>query len=439
MADYVAVSKKIYSFKERRRLRALAKSLLPPGFGLIVRTVAEDKSAKTLDTDLRLLLDRWRKIEGKLKEKADPPVLLHEDVSLVSSVIRDLFSDEYDKIRIDDHRLYRNIRSYVSAVAPHMAPRVDLHKGKVPIFEDAKIAHSVAEAFAPRVDLPSGGYLFIEHTEAMHVIDVNSGRAGKGLTQEENSLKVNLESARAIAKQLRLRDLGGIIVVDFIDLREDKNRKKVYDELKREFRKDRAVTKILPMSDFGVVQITRQRLRPSITTQQEAPGAGDQDTDASRNGEPRAPRERQAPSPEQLTQKIERWLGNYRKRGGKGPVSLNVHPYTAAFLTKRFPSFATRWCVRYRVRVRIESDSGVRPGEFKAVADRPARTSGKDKAGPRKSSSDRGSVPDQRSTRRDSDGRRDSGKRPSGTTNHETQQVENTTVAGESRPDRTGT
>lgn len=266
LANYVAVSKKIVSYKERRRLRTLAKSLVPEGFGVIVRTVAAGKNAKALDTDLRLLTERWRKIEEKLQDHPKPPLLVHEDVNMASSVIRDLFSDDYDRILIDDPRVYRKTKGYVQAVAPQMAPAVQLHQDKKPVFEACGIAGDVQEAFESRVDLPSGGYLFIERTEAMHVVDVNSGRAGRGMKQEDSSLKVNLEAARVIARQVRLRDLGGIIVVDFIDLRDEKNKRKVYDELKKEFRRDRAVTKLLPMSDFGLIQITRQRLRPSITT-----------------------------------------------------------------------------------------------------------------------------------------------------------------------------
>ncbi|HET6569826.1 MAG TPA: Rne/Rng family ribonuclease, partial [Rhodothermales bacterium] len=265
LADYVAVSKKIISYKERRRLRTLAKSLLPEGFGVIVRTVAEGKNAKALDTDLRLLVEKWRKIERKLQGKPEPPMKVHDDVNMVSSIMRDLFTDDYDRILVDDPRVHRNIKSYVQAVAPQMAPAVQLYKGQEPVFAHAKIARDAAQAFESRVDLPSGGYLFIERTEAMYVVDVNSGRSGRGMTQEENSLRVNMEAARVITRQIRLRDIGGIIVVDFIDLRDDRNKQKVYDELKKEFRKDRAVTKILPMSDFGLIQITRQRLRPSIT------------------------------------------------------------------------------------------------------------------------------------------------------------------------------
>ena len=272
LANYVAVSKKIVSYKERRRLRTLAKSLVPEGFGVIVRTVASGKNAKALDTDLRLLVEKWRRIEEKLQGSPKPPVLVHEDVNMASSIIRDLFSDDYDRILIDDGRLYRKTKGYVQAVAPHMAPAVQLHQSKQPIFEATRIKDDVTQAFESRVDLPSGGYLFIERTEAMHVVDVNSGRAGRGMRQEDSSLKVDLEAARVIARQIRLRDLGGIIVVDFIDLRDEKNRRKVYDELKKEFRRDRAVTKLLPMSDFGLIQITRQRLRPSITTYASADG-----------------------------------------------------------------------------------------------------------------------------------------------------------------------
>ena len=254
--DYVAVSKKIWSTRERKRLQALGRSLLPDGFGLIIRTVAAGKDAKTLHTDMSLLVDKWTKIQKKLEGNPSPPKLLHQDVSMVSSVIRDLFTDDYDRILIDDPRLFKSVQTYIRAVAPGMLNAVQQHESDKPVFEAVGADKAIAEAFSQRVDLASGGYIIIEHTEAMHVIDVNSGRAGKGESQEDNSLKVDLEAASVIAQQLRLRDLGGIIVVDFIDLREDKNRNKVVNRLKKEFRKDRAVTKVLPMSDFGLIQIT---------------------------------------------------------------------------------------------------------------------------------------------------------------------------------------
>ena len=404
LADYVAVSKKIASYKERRRLRTLAKSLLPEGFGVIVRTVAEGRNAKALDTDLRLLLDKWRKIEAKLAGKPKPPLVVHEDVNMVSSVIRDLFSDDYDRILIDDPRLYRNIKGYIQAIAPQMAPAVRLHKGRKPIFEATGIARDVAEAFESRVNLPSGGYLFIEHTEAMHVVDVNSGRAGKGLTQEQNSLKVNLEAARVIARQVRLRDLGGIIVVDFIDMRNERNRKKVFDELKSAFRRDRAVSKILPMSDFGLIQITRQRLRPSITTtatgsngavtgaaggaaekkrtavavekspavvEKEGPGekknvAVKERRPATRREKPAEKPERTPPlTPEAMVEEIEKKIVAYKKRDGQGPLRLRVHPFTAAYLQRGLLNCLGRWRMKFHVRVRIEPDAALEPTRFR--------------------------------------------------------------------------
>ena len=376
LGDYVAVSRRIQSYKERRRLRALAKSLLPKGFGLIVRTVADGQNAKALDTDMRLLLEKWRRIEKKLQEKAQPPVLLHEDVSMVSSIIRDLFSEEFEQILIDNPRLHRNVKNYIHAVAPHVAPRVKLHKGPEHIFARAKIDKSVQEAFESRVNLVSGGYLIIEHTEAMHVVDVNSGRAGKGLSQEENSLRVNLESARAIAKQLRLRDLGGIIVVDFIDLRDDRNRRKVFDELRREFRKDRAVTKVLPMSDFGVVQITRQRLRPSITTTSTSTGDAVTDNGKPAEVEPTVPQDppkvvvekkkdpRRFETPDKVVNRMEKWLERFRSARKKGPLSLHVHPFTAAFLTRNVPSQLTKWSLKYRLRIHLVSNDDIDPMKF---------------------------------------------------------------------------
>ncbi len=425
LADYTAVSKKISSHKERRRLRALAKSLLPAGFGIIVRTVAEGRDAKSLDTDLNLLLDKWRKIEKNLKGKPSPPVKVHEDVSMASSIIRDLFSQDFDRILVDQPHLYRKIRGYVQAVAPQMAPAVKLHRKKNHVFTEMGVDKDIEEVFDSRVELPSGGYLFVEQTEAMHVVDVNSGRSGKGMSQEENSLRVNLEAARVIAKQIRLRDLGGIIVVDFIDMRSDSNNKKVYDALQEEFAKDRAVTKVLPMSDFGVMEITRQRLRPSLTKTFSGPdvnGSSSEEDDArpesrtqtgdgakkpepvakeesarqprgkrSSRGDDRRGREQQsrgrrssrssreqAPaepaatttpdkSPEDLLQEIEEWIVAYRKAGNRRSVKLRVHPFTAAYLNRKVPTYPTRWFMKHLLRVRLDPTEDVAPTAFRFV------------------------------------------------------------------------
>ena len=386
LADYTAVSKKITSPKERRRLRALAKMLLPEGFGVIVRTVAEGKDAKSLDTDLRLLLEKWRKIEKKLAGRPEGPIKVHEDVNMASSIIRDLFSDDYDRILVDQQRMYRNIKNYIQAVAPQMASAVQLHKGKKHIFDSTDLKHDIEEVFESRVDLPSGGYLFIERTEAMHVIDVNSGRSGRGMNQEENSLKVNLEAARVLARQIRLRDLGGIIVVDFIDMREERNKKKVYEELKNQFRDDRAVTKTLPMSDFGLMQITRQRLRPSITTTFSGPDATtngtsdkqDDDTvemirrNRNRNAQHKHPAEPSVPqnpdvSPAQLVKSIEAWIVAYKAGGRKKAVKLYVHPFTAAYLNRGLAKRSTRWWLKHRLRIRLEADDKLHPMAYRCV------------------------------------------------------------------------
>lgn len=409
LADYVAVSKKIVSYKERRRLRALAKSLLPDGFGVIVRTVAEGKNAKALDTDLRLLVEKWRKIEKKLQGKPEPPQKIHEDVNMVSSVMRDLFTDDYDRILVDDQRVYRNLKGYVQAVAPHMVPAVQLYKGQEPIFAHAKIAKDAAQAFESRVDLPSGGYLFIERTEAMYVVDVNSGRSGRGMTQEENSLRCNMEAARVIARQIRLRDIGGIIVVDFIDLRDERNKQKVYDELRKEFRKDRAVTKVLPMSDFGLIQITRQRLRPSITFTFGAGGNSDIAAIAKREAEVeaasaarqesrresdsrKARRDDASPTidPDELVKKMEQWITAYKAKGNGRAVVLKVHPFTAAYLNRRVPNMPTRWFMKHFVRVRVELDDKMSPLSYRFIDSRsgqdvtdkvPPRENGKERKG----------------------------------------------------------
>ncbi|NBB72081.1 MAG: Rne/Rng family ribonuclease [Bacteroidetes bacterium] len=458
LASHIAVSRKITKQKERRRLQALAESLVPDGFGAIVRTVAEGRDAKSLDTDLKLLVERWNRIEKRMAQGPSSPALVHEDVDMASSIIRDQFSSDYDRILVDNKSLYHSVKSYVRAVAPKMASSVELHQGNEPVFKAANIQSGADKAFRDRIELPSGGYLYIEQTEAMHVVDVNSGRSGRGMSQEENSLKVNLEAARVISHQIRLRDLGGIIVIDFIDLRGSKNRKKVHEELKKGFKDDRAVTKILPMSDFGLVEITRQRLRPSITTtfsssngsrggdgppasdertkelsnqvkqQQaevqrlrnevqrwkreaqsedsppeevrtlkqevsrlkreldEATQAAEQAAADARNAEREAQQHEatrdEAPKaeaaaiqpPAAFVDSIEQWIQNYAADGNRRAVTLRVHPFTAAFLSRPVPSYPTRWFMNHLVRVHIEADESLSPLAYRFVNPRTGQT-----------------------------------------------------------------
>ncbi|MBP3192657.1 Rne/Rng family ribonuclease [Natronogracilivirga saccharolytica] len=352
MGEYVAVSKRIRSHKERRRLRSCISSVLPEGFGVIVRTLADGQTEEALHEDLKDVLDKWNAILEKLKE-AKPPALLHQDMDMTESLVRDLFAKDYSRILIDDAKIFRSIKSYISRVAPNMVPNIELYKGSEHIFDYMKISRDVDSVFSPRVKMPSGGYLIFEQTEAMYVVDVNSGRYAAKREQEENSLKTNLESAREIAKQLRLRDIGGIIVVDFIDLREDSNRKKVYDELRREFRKDRAKTNVLPMSDFGLVQITRQRIRPSVvkSVSKVCPMCGGSGNIVSQNT---------------VVADIEGWLTKF-KYNYKGHYSLDLHlnPYLKSMIQKGWFSQRIKWLFSYRLNINILGDETLSMNDYK--------------------------------------------------------------------------
>ncbi|MFO8028614.1 MAG: Rne/Rng family ribonuclease [Cyclonatronaceae bacterium] len=352
MGEYVAVSKRIRSHRERRRLRSCISSVLPDGFGVIVRTLADGQSDETLHADLKDVLDKWNDILEKLKD-AKPPALLHQDMDMTESLVRDLFAKDYSRILIDDARIFRSIKSYVSRVAPNMVPNIELYKGSEHIFDYMKISRDVDSVFSPRVKMPSGGYLIFEQTEAMYVVDVNSGRYAAKREQEENSLKTNLESAREIAKQLRLRDIGGIIVVDFIDLREDANRKKVFDELKREFRKDRAKTNVLPMSDFGLVQITRQRIRPSVvkSVSKVCPMCGGSGNIISQNT---------------IVADIEGWLTKF-KYNYKGYYNLDLHlnPYLKSMVQRGWISQRLKWLFAYRLNVNMLADDTMSMNDYK--------------------------------------------------------------------------
>lgn len=262
--DYkIGISKKIHDFKERRRLRKLARGILPEDCGLIIRTAAKDQPEESLALDLKYLSKTWKEIQEKVKNST-PPTLLYQDLSTTISVIRDLYTSDISRVFIDSKKMLKEIRDYVELIQPEIREKIELYKEKEPIFEAFKIEQQIKELMGRKVNLPSGGYIVIEHTEAMTVVDVNSGRYAKSKEQELNSLKTDLEAAREIVRQLRLRDIGGLMVVDFIDLEDEKNRKKVFDELKKEFRKDRAKIAMLPMTEFGLMQITRQRVRENI-------------------------------------------------------------------------------------------------------------------------------------------------------------------------------
>ena len=353
MGNFIALSKKINQGKERRRLKGIVGSMLPDGFGVIVRTVAKDQDKEILEDDMRTVLRKWESILKKL-EQSRPPTRLYKDLDITESLIRDLFAKNYDRVLIDEPQLYKSIRGYVAQIAPTMVPKVQQYKGKDHIFDSVGIGSDVNSIFSPRVRMKSGGYLIFEQTEAMYVVDVNSGPYAAKERQEDNSLKTNLEAAREIAKQLRLRDIGGIIVVDFIDLREEKNRKKIYDELKKEFKKDQAKTNVIGMSDFGLIQITRQRIRPSVvnSVSQVCPMCGGSGSVVTRDT---------------IVTDIESWISKLKYSTRYRAVDIYINPYLKSYLTKGLLSIKGQWMLKYKVRIRLVAEETVSLNEFKAT------------------------------------------------------------------------
>ena len=280
-SDRISISQKIESREEKARLKRLMQSIRPKGFGVIVRTVAEGKMVAELDKDLQNLVDRWTAMCKKLHNAHLPSKVLGE-MNRASSMLRDLFNDSFTNICVDDETLYYQIKDYLQEIAPNKESIVKLYQNTVPIYEKHGIERQIKTSFGKTVSMSRGAYLVIEHTEALHVIDVNSGnRSSKAKSQEDTALEVNLIAATEIARQLRLRDMGGIIVVDFIDMGKAENRKKLFNHLRDEMSDDRAKHKILPPSKFGLIQITRQRVRPemNIKTREKDPN-GDGEIEA---------------------------------------------------------------------------------------------------------------------------------------------------------------
>jgi len=347
----VGVSKRISDYKERKRLRHIARSILPKNYGLIIRTVAKNQSEDALRDDLNNLLKAWAEIEETAKSET-PPALVYQDLNTTSSVIRDLFSADVSKVFIDSKKLYRQIRNYVQLVQPNAVDKIENFRSSDSIFDAFKIEEQIKMLMGRKVPLPSGGYLIIEHTEAMVVIDVNSGRYAKSKEQELNSLKTDLEAAREIARQLRLRDIGGIIVVDFIDLEDEKNRKKVYDELKKEFRKDRAKVSVLPMSDFGLIQITRQRVRQNIMQ-------------AMKEVCPYCSGTGLLTKHSHLVYDLEDLLRKLKRQSKERSFILKCHTIVAEKLTEGFPKTITKLRLKYFLNIKVQADDSVPPDQFK--------------------------------------------------------------------------
>ena len=341
--DKVSVSSKIKSGEERARLKQLIHSIKPKNCGVIVRTVAEGKRVAELDAELKTLTQYWEEAIEEVQKTQKRPQLVFEETSRAVALLRDLFNPTYENIYVNDEDVFKEVKHYVSMIAPDKVDIVKLYSGKVPIFDNFNITKQIKSSFGKTVNYKHGAYLIIEHTEALHVVDVNSGnrtRSEKG--QEANALEVNLGAADELARQLRLRDMGGIIVVDFIDMNVAEDRQLLYERMCKNMQKDRARHNILPLSKFGLMQITRQRVRPAmdLSVDETCPtcfGKG------------------KIKSSILFTDQLERKIDRLVNKIGVKKFYLHVHPYVAAYINKGFVSLKRQWQLKYGFGLHIVS------------------------------------------------------------------------------------
>ena len=341
--NIVAVSKKIANSEERKRLQLLVESIKPKNFGVIVRTAAEGKKVADLHEELLFMMKQWGDIYTQLI-KAKAPLKLLSELDKTSSILRDVLSDSFNRIVVNDKQLYNNIKSYLASIAPDQVKIVNFHRSSKPIFDAHGVTRQIKSSFGKTATMSSGAYLVIEHTEAMHVIDVNSGHKMVSNNQEEAVLKVNMEAVEEIARQMRLRDIGGIIIIDFIDMRNTEHKKELLRAMRTAMKKDRAQHTILPLSKFGLMQITRQRVRPEVkkNTAEVCPtcnGTGKINASIL------------------LTDDIERDMTFIAQSRPKSKVKLVVHPYVEAFLKKGIMSLQMKWFWKFHKWIRIEVDN----------------------------------------------------------------------------------
>ncbi len=350
-SNKISISQKIKSKEERGRLKRLIQSIKPDNYGVIIRTVAENKKVAELDADLRNLVEKWEKISATLPNLRAPQKVLKE-LGRTSTILRDLLNESFNNIYINDPVLFDEIKAYIRQIAPDKKDIVKLYKGREPIFEHFHVDKQIRNSFGKNVTIKSGVYLIIEHTEALHVIDVNSGhRVNKNNSQEQNALATNLEAATEIARQLRLRDMGGIIVVDFIDMHDAKNRRALFEHLKAEMAKDRAKHTILPPSKFGLVQITRQRVRPemSVSVMEKCPvcnGTGQIKSSIS--------------IIDDIENNLEYLLLDQNEKG----LSLGVHPFIYTYLLHGIISKRLKWFLEYKQWVKLKEMKNYHMLEF---------------------------------------------------------------------------
>ena len=338
-SDKVSISQKIKSPEERDRLRNLMDDIKPKNFGVIIRTVAENKKVEALDQDLRNLLEKWKSMHANLRQ-ATPPRRVLGEIDKTSSILRDLLNADFTNIHVSDEKLMAELKDYISGIAPGREKILKLYDGKLNIFERFGIQKQIKTLFGKKVPLPSGGYLIVEHTEAMHVIDVNSGNRKGADGQESNALATNIEAAEEIARILQLRDMGGIVCIDFIDMHDKENNKELYEKLREFMRSDRAKHNILPPSKFGVVEITRQRVRPEtdINTSETCPTCNG-------TGEVQA----SILFAEEIENNLNYLLSDRKEK----KVVLLVHPYLEAYFKQGFISKQWKWFFKYKKWVEV--------------------------------------------------------------------------------------
>ncbi len=339
--DRVSVSSKIKSNSERARLKQVIQSIKPKNFGVIVRTVAENKRVAELDTEMKVLVGRWEETIRRVAEAKELPTLVHEETSRAVGMLRDLFNPSYESIYVDNEAVFHEVKDYVTIIAPERANVVKLYKGNLPIFDNFDITRQIKSSFGKTVSYKRGAYMIIEHTEALWVVDVNSGnRTRNSDGQEANALDVNLGAADELARQLRLRDMGGIIVVDFIDMALADDRQKLYERMCENMKQDRARHNILPLSKFGLMQITRQRVRPAteVNVEEACPTCHGKGTIKS-----------SFMFTDVLESKIDMLVNRLHVRS----FTLHVHPYVMAYLNQGLLSIRRRWQMKYGLGVRV--------------------------------------------------------------------------------------
>ena len=350
-ANYIGISRKITDKYEKRRLRRLAKEFKPEGYGLIIRTIAEGKDNTTLESDFKRVWERWSELESKVKSK-DAPALVYKDFTTSDQVIRDLFTADINRLVVDSKPLYKRILNYINDIDPELSKKLELKKGKGSIFDEHNIEEQYEKSLKRKVWMKSGAHLVIEHTEAMLVIDVNSGRFIGKKDQEQNSLKINLESAREVAHQLRLRDIGGLIVIDFIDLQKQENQKKVFDELRIALKGDRAKVSLTEFSTFGLLEMTRQRIRLNLlhTVSYDCPTC---------NGLGRIA------TPDTVLTRLENWLKRFRNNANDRRLSVMLNKEVLDYINETKSKAVKGFMWDNWMLIDLQEDQTLSPAEFR--------------------------------------------------------------------------